>query len=175
MIRQDISEKQVDFSYLGIGSNLGNKFDNIESAKKLLIQNNIHIKECSSVYETPSWPNKNFPKFLNIIIKIHSNLSLIDLFLTIKSIEKRLGRKESLRNFPRTCDIDIIDFKGQNLKINQKKYKIETPHPRMNTRNFVIFPLFEVNKHWIHPKTKTSIYNIINQFSSRDFSDIRIV
>ena len=56
-----------------------------------------------------------------------------------------------------------------------KKHQIEVPHPRMSSRNFVIFPLFEVNKSWIHPKTNTSIYEIINQFTNKDFSDIRIV
>ena len=175
MIKQDILEKQAKSTYLGIGSNLGNKLSNIETAKNLLIKNNVHIEESSSFYETPSWPNKNFPKFLNIIIKINTNLSLIDLFLTIKNIEKKIGRKKALRNYPRVCDIDIIDFKGLIAKKRINNNLIEVPHPRMNNRNFVIFPLFEVNKTWIHPKTKANISSIINQFSNSGFSDIRIV
>ena len=73
------------------------------------------------------------------------------------------------------CDIDIIDFKGLNLKTQFNGQNIETPHPRMNSRNFVIFPLYELNKSWIHPKTKANINSIINQFNNMDFSDIRIV
>ncbi len=175
MIRQDISEKQVKSSYLAIGSNLSNKLSNIENAKNLLIKNNIYIEDCSSFYETPSWPNKNFPRYLNVIIKINTNLSLIDLFIIIKRIEHKLGRKKALRNHPRICDIDIIDFKGLCIKTHLKKQPIQTPHPRMHNRNFVIFPLFEVNKTWIHPRTRESIHSIINQFSFKDFSDIRIV
>ena len=66
MIRQDILEKQVKSSYLAIGSNLGDKYANIEKAKNLLLQNNIYIEANSSYYETESWPNKNFPKFFPI-------------------------------------------------------------------------------------------------------------
>ena len=175
MTRQDILEKQVKSTYLAIGSNLGDKKKNIEKAKKLLSYNKVYIMDTSSYYETPSWPNRNFPKFLNIVIEIKTDLSLVDLFKLIKKIENNLGRKNDLRNFPRKCDIDIIDFKGLFLKKAYLDHKIETPHPRMHTRNFVIFPLFEINKTWIHPKTKAKINNIINQFRSMDFSDIRIV
>ncbi len=175
MIKPDILERRVNSSYLGIGSNLGNKISNIKKAMNLLMMSNIHIEKLSSFYETPSWPNNNFPKFINVVIKINTNLSLIELFKIIKQIEKSVGRKKSLRNYPRICDIDIIDFKGISSKFYYNKNIIEIPHPRMNVRNFVIFPLFEVNNNWFHPRSKTSIYKIINKFHSSDFSDIRIV
>jgi len=175
VIKQDILERQAKYTYLSIGSNLGNKLSNIKKTCNLLIMNGIYIEDCSSFYETPSWPNKKFPHFFNVVIKIKTELSLIDLFKTIKRIEKKIGRKKSLRNHPRLCDIDIIDYKGLCLNMSLNNHKIITPHPRMNNRNFVIFPLFEINKTWIHPKTKVSIYSIINQFRSMDFSDIRIV
>ena len=175
MIRQDILEKQVKSSYLGIGSNLGNKLLNIEKARNLLINNKILIEDTSSYYETPSWPNRSFPNFINIVIKIKTELSLEDLFTVAKSIEKKVGRKKALRNFPRMCDIDILDFKGKCLNTQIKNDTIETPHPRMHTRNFVIFPLYEVNKSWIHPKTKVKINFLISQLKNKDFSDIRIV
>ena len=63
MTRQDILEKQVKSTYLAIGSNLGDKKKNIEKAKKLLSYNKVYIMNTSSYYETPSWPNRNFPKF----------------------------------------------------------------------------------------------------------------
>ena len=110
MIKPDILGRQVNSSYLGIGSNLGNKISNIKKAMDLLLTKNIHIEKLSSFYETPSWPNNNFPKFINVVIKIQTNLSLIELFKIIKKIEKSVGRKKSLRNYPRICDIDIIIF-----------------------------------------------------------------
>ncbi len=175
MIKQDTLEKQVKSTYLAIGSNLGDKRKNIEKAKMLLSNNKIYIENSSSYYETPSWPNRNFPNFFNVVVKIKTHFSLVDLFKLIKKIENNVGRKKSLRNYPRKCDIDIIDFKGLYLRTKHLEHIIETPHPRMHTRNFVIFPLYELSKTWIHPKTKVKINSLINQFNNRDFSDIRIV
>ena len=84
--KQDTLENQVKIVYLGIGSNLGSKVINIEKAKLLLLTNNIEIIKCSKYYETYSWPNKNFPKYLNIVIKIKTKLNLHNLFTLVKSI-----------------------------------------------------------------------------------------
>ena len=175
MIKQDILEKQVKLSYLAIGSNLGDRFANIQLAKQLLVLNSIYIKDASSYYETPSWPNRSFPKFFNIVLKIKTDKSLMELFKIVKNIEKKIGRKKALKNHPRICDIDIIDFNGLNLKTEFNGQEIETPHPKMHKRNFVIFPLYELNKNWVHPKTKVNINHIINRFRGLDLSDIRIV
>ena len=88
MIKQDILEKQVKLSYLAIGSNLGDRFANIQLAKQLLVLNSIYIKDASSYYETPSWPNRSFPKFFNIVLKIKTDKSLMELFKIVKNIEK---------------------------------------------------------------------------------------
>ena len=175
MIKQDISEKQAKYTYLALGSNLGDRKKNIEIAKQHLIKNQIFIIDASNYYETSSWPDKNLPRFFNIILKIKTDLSLENLFKIIKNIEKKIGRKRTPRNYPRLIDIDIIDFKGLCLTIQLDENYIEIPHPRMNKRNFVIFPLYEVNKRWIHPKTKMNINSLINQLDNVDFSDIRIV
>ena len=175
MTKLDILEKQVKPTYLAIGSNLGNKLSNIEEAKNQLLMNDITITDSSSYYKSPSWPNNNFPEFLNIVVKVKTEISINNLFTIIKKIEKNIGRKNTPKNFPRVCDIDIIDFKGLNLKIDSDGKYIETPHPRMQNRNFVIFPLFELDKTWIHPRTKVKINSIIKQFNNKDLSDIRIV
>ena len=85
MIKQDISENRVNISYLSIGSNLGNKKRNIEKAKYLLEKNQVKIIKTSSIYETFSWPNKNQPKFYNIVIKVITNLKPANLFFVIKN------------------------------------------------------------------------------------------
>ena len=110
MTKQDISENQVNKVFLGIGSNIGNKKRNIEKTKFLLQRNSIKILKSSNIYETYSWPNKNQPKFYNIVIKVITNLKPANLFFVIKNIEKELGRKKVLINEPRTCDIDILDY-----------------------------------------------------------------
>ena len=153
MIKQDTLEKQAKIAYLGIGSNLGDRFKNIENAKISLTENQITIIKSSSYYETLSWPNKNYPKFLNIVLKVKTNLDVINLFNVCKKIEKSLGRKKTSKNSPRECDIDILDYD----KTNNVVKNVNLPHPRMNKRNFVLIPLFEINKKWTHPKSKQNI------------------
>ena len=160
MIKQDTFEKQAKFVYLGIGSNLGNRISNIENAKIMLSDENVKIIQTSNYYETPSWPDPNKPKFYNIVLKIKTNLDLIDLLNLCKNIEKSLGRKKTPKNSPRECDIDILDY---NNRFDDKG--INVPHPKMHKRNFVLFPLKEINPQWIHPKLNKKIDFFINNLS----------
>ena len=163
-----MSEDQVKSIYLGIGSNLGNKRRNIERTKFNLINNNIKILKCSSYYESLSWPNPNNPKFLNIVLEIDTDFSPMELINKCKVIEKKLGRKRLPKNSPRECDIDIIDFR------NKKTYgDLILPHPRMDTRNFVLLPLFEINKDWKHPILKVNIRKLISSLSNSDIRSIK--
>ena len=168
MIGQDISEKQVRCVYLGIGSNLGNRLRNIEKAKFLLIQQKIFITKTSSYYESPSWPNPNNPKFLNIVVKVSTTLNPLELMKYCKNIEVKLGRKKNYKNAPRECDIDIIDYSGKTSK-NQ----VIMPHPRMHQRNFVLLPLFELNREWFHPILKKQIKKLISLLPDRDIRSIK--
>ena len=173
MIKRDISENLVNIVYLGIGSNLGNKRRNIENAKYLLEKNSIKIVKSSNIYETYSWPNKNHPKFYNIVIKIITKLKPTNLFFTIKNIEKKIGRKKSQANSPRTCDIDILDYKGLSYKLYAKNNKLLIPHPRLHNRNFVLFPLFEIEKNWKHPLKKTKIQDLMGKLDNSSLYSIK--
>ena len=168
MLRRDILENQVRLIYLGIGSNLGNKKSNIEKAKFKLLQSNIKILKSSSYFESLSWPNAKNPKFLNIVLKINTNFTPLELLKTCKKIERDIGRKKTAINSPRECDIDILDY--ENRKISGE---IFLPHPRMHIRNFVLFPLFELNKDWKHPVSKHHIKTLIFSLSNRDIRSIK--
>jgi len=161
-------ENQVKTVFLGIGSNLGNKKKNIEQAKSRLILNNIWIEKSSNYYESLSWPNPKNPKFLNIVIKIKTNFSPESLLYICKKIEVALGRKKRKKNAPRECDIDIIDFNNQKSNSD-----IILPHPRMNKRNFVLFPLYELEKAWRHPISGQPIKKLILSLSNRDIRSIK--
>ena len=167
MIRQDTLENPVKLVYLGIGSNLGNRKKNIEKAKFQLIKNNIKIKKISSFYESLSWPDPENPTFLNIVVEVSTNLNPIKLLQICKEIEVYLGRKKRVKNSPRECDIDILDYKRRKIR-----GKVILPHPRLHKRNFVLFPLFEINKAWKHPIYKHDIKSLI---SSLPNSDIRFI
>jgi len=173
VIKQDISENLANTVYLSIGSNLGNKRNNIEKTKYILAQNLIKIIKSSSIYETYSWPNKNHPKYYNIVIKVITILKPIELFYTIKSIEKKIGRKKSGVNNPRICDIDIIDYNGLIYKFETNNNKLLIPHPRLHNRNFVLFPLFEIEKNWKHPLKKTKIQDLIEKLDNYSLYSIK--
>ncbi len=176
MIKQDILESLVNTSYLAIGSNVGNRKNYINKAKYYLNKLPIIIIKTSKIYETPSWPNNKDPKFYNIVVKIKTNLKLNNLFIQIKKIEKKLGRKfKAKKNSPRTCDIDIIDFNGKASKLEINKNKLIVPHPRMIKRNFVLIPLFEIDKNWKHPQKKTKIIDLIDKLEGISFRSIKLI
>ena len=158
--------------HLNIGSNLEfssrTKHDNIAFSINLLINSQIKIKKISNFYETPSYPNQNLPKFLNIGLLISYEKDYLDLFKNIKYIEKKLGRIKTKKNDPRVIDIDIIDFYGKNIKHD----KVILPHPRSHLRNFVLYPIKEIDPVWVHPILKKNVDFLINQLSQKSRIEI---
>ena len=152
--------------YLNIGSNLpstyGNRLNNIEKAIFYLKKSGVNILKTSSFYETPSYPNKKNPKFINISIKIKYDFNYTSLFKIIKLIEKKMGRTKSIKNSPRVCDIDIIDFN----KIVVNNINVTLPHPRLHIRNFVLFPLYEIEPNWTHPIFNKKIGILLSNLSN---------
>ena len=173
MKKQDILGNQVNYAYLALGSNLGKKIQNLEIVKYKLSKIGIHIIKTSSFYTTKSWPNSKFPDFINSVLFVNTKLSLPELFNQIKLIEKSLGRIKAPKNYPRICDIDIIDFNGKCLSIKFKSQKIEVPHLNMHKRNFVLMPLYEINQNWVHPKLKKNIVKLLFSLPKNDLSNIK--
>ena len=171
MKKQDISENPAKSVYLAIGSNLGNKITNIEITKFEFEKYKIKILKTSSNYISESWPDPTMPNYINVIIKIKTTLLPIELLRICNLIELKLGRVRSEKNSPRTCDIDIIDYDKKIL--NEKNKQLILPHPRMNKRNFVLLPLFEVDKSWKHPISKINIVNLINSLPIKDLRSIK--
>ena len=158
--------------HLNIGSNLksvyGSRLKNISIAIDLLIKSKINIKKISNFYETPSYPNKRLPKFINVGLLIDCNFSQCDLMKKIKLIEKKIGRIKKNKNEPRVCDIDIIDFKG--LVLTEDLLKL--PHPRCHLRNFVLYPIKEIDPNWTHPILKKNVDFLINELSQNSRIEI---
>jgi 2-amino-4-hydroxy-6-hydroxymethyldihydropteridine diphosphokinase len=151
--------------FLNIGSSLdsskGDRFYNLKKTLELIILEKIKIVKKSSIYETPSYPNKKNPKFLNIGLEIECDYSPERLIKKFNKIEKKLQRTRNIKNNPRTCDIDLIDY---NRKLINSK-KIWIPHPRAHLRNFVLFPLKEICPEWIHPILNKKIDFLIKKLS----------
>tara|TARA_A100001011_G_C14261611_1_gene822687 strand:+ start:1352 stop:1861 length:510 start_codon:yes stop_codon:yes gene_type:complete len=151
--------------HLNIGSNLnskyGTKFENISIAINLLINSNLKIKKVSNFYETPSYPNKKLPKFVNVGIIANYKFDCDRLLKEISLIEKKIGRIRLKKNDPRVCDIDIIDFNG----LIETNKSINLPHPRSHSRNFVLYPIKEIDPYWVHPIFKKNVDFLISELS----------
>ena len=171
--KHEFLEKPVkDLVFLGIGSNLnstfGDRFTNINLALEEIKKKKIEILKKSSFYETPSYPIKNNPKFINIVISILTDLSPVDLMIILLKIEEKIQRKRIKKNEPRTCDIDIIDYKKLVKTFLFKNFYLKIPHVELNNRNFVLYPLSEIEPNWIHPETGENVELLIKNLSIDD-------
>ena len=133
----------------------------------------IDIIKTSRFYRTKSCPNSKFPDFINAVLFVRTKLLLPKLFKQIKLIEKSIGRAKAPKNYPRICDIDIIDFNGKCLSTNFNYQRIEVPHSNMHKRNFVLMPLYEINQNWLHPKFKKNIVKLLSSLTDNDLRSIK--
>ncbi len=127
--------------YIGIGSNLGDREKYIENAiEKLKNIEGVEVKRVSNIHETEPVGGPRQGKYLNAAIEIETGLKPRELLAKLQDIEKQLGRKRTVKNAPRTIDLDILLY-GDN-KIDEPDLKI--PHPGMREREFVMKPLKEI-------------------------------
>jgi len=127
--------------YIAIGSNLGDRIANTNGAIKLLRSNrNIKVEKISSLMETDPQGGPPQSKFLNQVLKIKTSLSAQKLLEAIRVIEDKLGRIRSIKNGPRTIDLDILLYGDKEIRNAQ----LTVPHPRMFERSFVVIPLLEI-------------------------------
>lgn len=127
--------------YIGLGSNLGNREENMLKAKVLLGSCGIKILKESSIAETDPLIVTDQPKFLNQIITAETSLVPEELLDKLKQIETQIGRKKTIPKGPRIIDLDILLY--DNLQINKNNLII--PHPEIKNRKFILDHLAELN------------------------------
>lgn len=128
-------------AYLGIGSNLGDKFANLQNCVSYLSQTDgIEIQRVSRIYETTPWGITEQPDFLNAAIEIKTFHAPQQLLNIIKDIETKMGREKSHRWGPRKIDIDILLYDNVTLKSEA----LTIPHINLHKRLFVIAPLCDL-------------------------------
>ncbi len=147
--------------HIGIGSNLGNKASNIKKSIKLL-ETKSRLKKISPFYETEPVGYGNQEWFINCVVKIETDLAPFELLEFLKSIEKTLKRKKTVRFGPRTIDLDILFY--DDKIINKKNLII--PHPRMHERLFVLQPLSDLSPKLTHPKLKKTTKELRNKIKN---------
>ena len=157
----------MKLTYLSLGSNLGDRQINIQSALNQIDKRAGNIISISKLYENPSFGFEG-DMFYNCCIGLKTILSPIELLNEILLIEKEGGRIRKMEEgyLSRTIDIDILFYENQT--INSDELKI--PHPKLHERNFVIKPLLDIAKGKIHPFFKKSILEIRDDL--KDFSQV---
>ena len=142
--------------FLSLGSNLGQKRDNLRKALARLRNEGIRILRSSSLYETEPVGVPGQPWFYNQVVEVEVNFSPGELLKLLKKIEQRMGRRASVQKAPRKIDLDIL--LAENTVI--RKGELMIPHPRLEKRNFVLIPLCEIAPGIVHPVLKIKIEDL---------------
>jgi 2-amino-4-hydroxy-6-hydroxymethyldihydropteridine diphosphokinase len=160
----------MNIAFLSLGSNLGNREENLKKCIKLLSDNNkIKVIKVSSFYETPPVGYTEQGKFLNGVIKISTDFSSNELLLFLQNIEKSVGRKKTFKWGPRVIDIDILFFNNEIISTEHLKI----PHPYLHERAFVLVPFVEIEESWVHPVLNKKIIELHNNLPENEIKSIR--
>jgi len=156
--------------YLSLGSNLGNRFENLRKAKRLLTQNGITIISNSRLFETTPYGVREQPNFLNIAVRAATDKEPEELLRVIKQIERDMGRESTYRWGPRIIDIDILLYENLIYRSNT----LTIPHPEIKKRDFFLIPLLDINALLTDPESGKHLRDFINQTENCITNSIKI-
>ena len=143
-------------AYLGLGSNMGNREENLTWALDFLSER-LRIGQISSIYDTEPIGNTAQPRFLNLVCQVYTRLAPMELITLAKGIEHKLGRVFCKPNTPRPIDIDILFYGDQVIETPE----LVIPHPRLIERAFVLVPLAEIAPDLVHPVSNKIVKELV--------------
>ncbi|MGA9468239.1 MAG: 2-amino-4-hydroxy-6-hydroxymethyldihydropteridine diphosphokinase [Exiguobacterium marinum] len=126
--------------YIALGANIGERAAQLSAAIDEMERASLKVTKQSSVYETAPVGYTEQPSFYNMVVEVESSQSAAGLLETLQQIERELGRKRLFKNGPRTIDLDILFYNGEDIQSEH----LTVPHPRMHERAFVLAPLTEI-------------------------------
>jgi 2-amino-4-hydroxy-6-hydroxymethyldihydropteridine diphosphokinase len=144
--------------YLGLGSNMEKKEEHIKTAITY-IDNLCKVKIVSPLYltEPVGFPDQDW--FLNCVIEVETDTDPQTLLSSLKSIERKLGRKKTVKNGPRSIDIDILFYGDQVVQTKN----LMIPHPLLQERLFVLQPMMDLNPCFVHPVLHKTIQELYKE------------
>lgn len=155
--------------YIALGSNIQPKASYLSQAiEKLKAHPSITVAKISNVYNTAPKGYTAQDDFYNMVATLQTTLSPSDLLHALHEIEQALGRVRTIKNGPRTIDLDILVY-GQQ-QINNETLIV--PHPRMQERAFVLVPLQEIAGEWIIPGLDQTVQDLTNQLVDSELADV---
>ena len=159
---------------VAIGSNLyskmyGSPYENCQQAIRFLNES-FSVKKISEFYKSEPIPKSDQPWFVNGVINISSKLSPTETLNVLMNIEKNFLRVRNTRNEPRVIDLDLLEYDGKVLN----DPKLTLPHPRMHLRKFVIKPICDIDKNWMHPVLNLSAQQILKSLAMQKIFNINI-
>ena len=156
-------------AYLSLGSNVGDRLENLRKAFRPLCQAGIALRRTSSVYETEPVDNPDQGWFLNCVAEIATTLEPLPLLRKLQQIEAQLGRERTVAKGPRTLDIDILVYGDLVLESED----LTLPHPRMLQRRFVLEPLRELAPTLLIPGAGNNVEEAFSDL--RDPAQVRLM
>ncbi len=156
--------------YLSLGSNLGNKIQNLQIAKSEIELQIGKIISTGGIYETEPWGFENEHWFLNTVIEIETDYNALEVLKICLQIEENMGRiRDASQNeyTARIIDIDLLFFDNEIINLPE----LSVPHPHIQSRNFVLYPLAEIAENYIHPKLNMPIKVLLEK--SKDDTQIK--
>jgi 2-amino-4-hydroxy-6-hydroxymethyldihydropteridine diphosphokinase len=136
--------------YIAFGANLSNPKETFLAAIKSLEARGVSIVKMSGLWQSPAWPpGSDQPDYINACAEVSFDGGARELLDILHTIEAEFGRTRKVKNAARPLDLDLLDFRG---RVIEDEDGMVVPHPRMLSRGFVLFPLFEVAHDWRDPK-----------------------
>ena len=152
-------------AFIGVGSNLGDRESFIAEALRMLNETpGVKVLRSSRTYETEPEGGPAQGRYLNAVWDIETVLSCPELLQELLRIEKILGRKRTVRNAPRTVDLDILFYENQI----HRSAGLTVPHPRLHERRFVLRPMADLEPGWVHPELKKTVQVLLGELDERN-------
>lgn len=164
-----LSQNKLNITYLGLGTNLGNKKENLNRAIKHINEQIGRVISRSSFYDTAPWGFRSENRFLNAVVKVETSLMPEELLDITQTLEKEAGRTkktDSQGYSDRLIDIDILFFNDIIFKNDQ----LEIPHPQIPQRDFILLPLVEIAPDLRHPILNRTMRELLQTLLTKEQS-----